>query len=85
MNIIEKSINHLNIFDFLTTHFFLSCNTYNLKLINNKKKIGVPPAVDGAQSDGETIDTKTKTTEIDTSTTGAGADEVDNDEIIGKR
>lgn len=44
---------------------------------------GVSP-VDGAQVDGETIDTKTKSTEIDTSTTGAVTEEVDNDEIIGK-
>lgn len=45
--------------------------------------IGIPP-VDGAQIEGETIDTKSKPTEIDTSTTGAVTDEVDNDEIIGK-
>lgn len=45
--------------------------------------LGIPP-VDGAQVDGEIIDTKSKSTEIDTSTTGAVAEDVDNDEIIGK-
>lgn len=38
--------------------------------------------MDGVIEDGESIDTKPKTTEIDTSSTPV--EEIDNDEIIGK-